>query len=623
MATRKKSSKKKPARITLAELVAATKRKPYVPTSVGLKQGDRGGQVKRLQAYLSKFGYLESRERHRFGNLSAQPAAPPPKESVFDQNTARALRVFQQRNHLPVTGRLDSATMALMQLPRCDLPDLAPFIAQGNKWSTTALTYGFQNFSSDLSPAQIRSAISQAFGMWSAVTPLTFTEVALTENPDMVIGFVAGDHADGSPFDGLGGVLAHAFYPPPNGGSLAGDLHFDETEVWTVDLPPAGTDLVTVALHEIGHALGLAHSAAPGAVMAPFYSGPHRNLENDDVAGIQALYSSRVDWESLGGVITSNIAVGPNADGRLEIFARGTDNGPWHKSQAAPGNGWLDWASLGGVITGDPVVGQNADGRLELFACGTDNAVWHKWQVSAGGTWSAWTSLNGVITSKIAVGQNADGRLEIFARGTDNGLWHKWQTTAGNDWSSWASLGGLITRDPVVGRNADGRLQVLACGGDNAVWQRSQLTPGGAWSEWASLGGTATSNIAVARNLDGRLEIFIRGADNALYHKWQFAPGNGWSGWVSLGGVITSDPVVDQNADGRLEVFARGTDNAVWHQRQVTPGGGSSGWVSLSGVITGQISVARHADGRLDVFVRGMDNAVWHRCQAAPNDGWG
>ena len=39
---------------------------------------------------------------------------------------------------------------------------------------------------------------------------------------------------------------------------------------------------------------------------------------------------------------------GRNADGRLEVFARGTDNALWHIWQTAPNNGWSGWASLGG-----------------------------------------------------------------------------------------------------------------------------------------------------------------------------------------------------------------------------------------------------------------------------------
>jgi acylphosphatase len=85
---------------------------------------------------------------------------------------------------------------------------------------------------------------------------------------------------------------------------------------------------------------------------------------------------------------------------------------------------WSSWNSLGGVITSDPIVSHDADGRLEVFARGTDGAVWHIWQTSPGGGWSGWASLGGVVTSLCAVYQNADGRLEVFARGTDDAVWH-------------------------------------------------------------------------------------------------------------------------------------------------------------------------------------------------------
>jgi predicted Zn-dependent protease len=46
----------------------------------------------------------------------------------------------------------------------------------------------------------------------------------------------------------------------------------------------------TVAAHDIGHALGLRHSADPNALMFDFYNGSHRFLSADDIAGIQAKY---------------------------------------------------------------------------------------------------------------------------------------------------------------------------------------------------------------------------------------------------------------------------------------------------------------------------------------------
>ncbi len=49
-------------------------------------------------------------------------------------------------------------------------------------------------------------------------------------------------------------------------------------------------DAQTVWLHELGHGLGLGHSDDPNAVMYAYYQGVRRDLRQDDVNGITALY---------------------------------------------------------------------------------------------------------------------------------------------------------------------------------------------------------------------------------------------------------------------------------------------------------------------------------------------
>jgi peptidoglycan hydrolase-like protein with peptidoglycan-binding domain len=272
------------------------------PSSVGLCEGSTGPEVEALQAYLHRFGYLHI-DSMPTPFPAVRKAANPPHGTLktFDKATTTALQNFQKFNGLPMTGVLDNATTAHMSQPRCGFPDipttqgLSNFVAQGSRWNKTDLTYGFQEFTPDLTPQQIRDAMVAALKLWSQVTAFKFKEVPLTSNPDIVIRFVSGDHGDGSPFDGVGRTLAHAFFPPPDGGPRAGDAHFDEAESWTVKIPvPAGKfDLITVAAHEFGHSLGLAHSSVPGALMNPIIRGPQRFLAKDDIDGIRSIYGPK------------------------------------------------------------------------------------------------------------------------------------------------------------------------------------------------------------------------------------------------------------------------------------------------------------------------------------------
>jgi peptidoglycan hydrolase-like protein with peptidoglycan-binding domain len=536
------------------------------PSEVGLAEGTEGSAVEELQRYLNRFGYLKVDDIGAFTNI--RDAAPTPEATLgtFDENTTRALRRYQRFFHLPQTGELDEATVAQMSIPRCSVLDpqddagVSGQAVQGNRWTTTDLRYGFQNFTPDLTEAQTRDAIRAALALWSDVTPLTFREVPVNQNPEIVIRFVAGDHGDGSPFDGVGGVLAHAFYPPPNGGDIAGDAHFDETETWAVALPIAAGrfDLVTVAAHEFGHALGLTHSSVAGTLMWPSVSpgSTHRFLQqNDDISLIQSIYGSRRGgWESLGGIITSAPDAASWAANRLDVFARGTDNALWHRWW--DGSAWRGWESLGGVITSNPGAVSWGSNRIDVFARGTDNALWHRWW--DGNAWRGWESLGGVLSSGPDVSSWAANRLDVFVRGTDNALWHRWWD--GSAWRGWESLGGVLSSDP------------------SAV----------SWS-------------------GGRIDVFVRGTDNALWHKWYWG---GWSGWESLGGILTSGPDASSWAPGRLDVFARGTDSAMWHKWYW---GGWSGWESLGGVLTSDPSAVSWGSNRIDAFVRGTDNAMWHK----------
>jgi len=167
----------------------------------------------------------------------------------------------------------------------------------GQGWSKGAdgvagINYVFESFAPHLDAESVRQEIERAFAEWQKYANVRFSPGDQPDAPRTIaILFAVGAHGDPYPFDGPGAVLAHTFYPaPPNAEPIAGDMHLDASENWQIGW---GIDVFSVALHEAGHALGLAHSSVPGAVMYPYYRQV-TGLASDDIAAIRALYGNGV-----------------------------------------------------------------------------------------------------------------------------------------------------------------------------------------------------------------------------------------------------------------------------------------------------------------------------------------
>jgi Ca2+-binding RTX toxin-like protein len=125
-----------------------------------------------------------------------------------------------------------------------------------------------------------------AFAQWSAVANIDFIQVAdqggavgTNSFPDIRI--------SGIPIDGPSNVLAFTFYP--HQGPISGDVFLDTGDSGFYN----SHSLFLVATHEIGHAIGLEHSATTAAIMYPYYNSSLTGLLPDDIAGAQAIYGGR------------------------------------------------------------------------------------------------------------------------------------------------------------------------------------------------------------------------------------------------------------------------------------------------------------------------------------------
>jgi hypothetical protein len=192
---------------------------------------------------------------------------------------------------------------------------------------TTPITYFITNVGvPHVAATDLANAVDQAFKTWSAVNGVSITAHfgGFTNTPPVtgdgvtVIGFEDREESD------FADVLGQTTFSVDRttGAPLEADIVLNSKFLWSV--APAGEsgryDTQSITTHEVGHLLGLGHSAigetqespvgraviAKAAVMFPlaFPAGNilGRTLQQDDQAGIQTIYGSASLNQQLGSI---------------------------------------------------------------------------------------------------------------------------------------------------------------------------------------------------------------------------------------------------------------------------------------------------------------------------------
>lgn len=153
----------------------------------------------------------------------------------------------------------------------------------------------------------LETVITDAMNQWAAVADLTFVKLGsdsgLAINDPAAVPSATGHIRIGA-FNFSSGGGAVGFAPPPNGGTGAGDILFDansfyqfapgnEGDSFATTFAP--NDIESLFLHELGHAIGLAHPNFDGSCPVMQIDSSclgiiNRELDADDIAGAQFLY---------------------------------------------------------------------------------------------------------------------------------------------------------------------------------------------------------------------------------------------------------------------------------------------------------------------------------------------
>lgn len=251
-----------------------------------VKKGKIDSLCNLAKKYLTTYGYM---------------SACDCRDDMLCKHVSSAMKHFQHFCRLKPTGTLTLETLRIMRHRRCPVPDFGPgavggpgiadsdpFVFSDNTWDRSDLRWFLLSGTSDMTGEA--DTIQQAFDVWAAHIPLSFTRTFTQTDADFTVSWEVGDHGDGFPFDGSGSggfnVFAHAFFPRD------GRIHFDDAERWGTTDAGDREDLLTTAIHEIGHALGLRHSGDSDAVMFFEINGVQHELHEFDIRGIKSRYPS-------------------------------------------------------------------------------------------------------------------------------------------------------------------------------------------------------------------------------------------------------------------------------------------------------------------------------------------
>jgi len=238
---------------------------------------------------------------------------------------------------LPMIGKRPTAILSLLVLLGAPLP-LRAYTLQyrdssginARRWLTHPIIIAFSE-SLNSPPANVKpgsdviGAARRALQHWASVADIDFLETSSSlqaispQNAGDRVNLVTVSDQNAALFGSTDNPGRTRTFYDPGGAIVEADIAINSNVPFSSDGTPGTYDLESTFTHEIGHLLGLEHSAVLGATMQPrqamngLFNLPaltQRSLSEDDVVGARALYGSRAGTGSVFGRLVSNSFAG-------------------------------------------------------------------------------------------------------------------------------------------------------------------------------------------------------------------------------------------------------------------------------------------------------------------------
>jgi hypothetical protein len=184
-----------------------------------------------------------------------------------------AIERYRDKHELPAGNVIDDTLVTSLMMPRCGVPDFA-MSAGVCKWPMLKVTAAHRIEGLNPLASEIEKAVwLEALAAWNAVCGLS-----LTYTDDMASANIYANVGSTDP-----GVLAYSYLPCGATPSTRLAQVYNRATNWSRNL------LLNVAIHELGHAIGLDHGPR-GCIMQPTANGSITSPQEWDIAEVVSRY---------------------------------------------------------------------------------------------------------------------------------------------------------------------------------------------------------------------------------------------------------------------------------------------------------------------------------------------